>query len=313
MSHRYLYKISIYPTDIYMSHRYLYISHRYLYNRYLYNFHGTSVRKRHGQCPLRLDSHSTTHISETHRCTFHSCEDAEDVYRVATTRRNSLICRSFFAKELIIIGLFCGKRPLNIRHPMGLCHPVSKEPRLPRISAFLLYKSSKAYYGVATNSRLLKIIGLFCKRALKRDYILQKKPMFLTSALIVRRRVRCEELIIGLLIIELFGSNDANYRALLIQRLLRISALLLYKRFKAHYHSKSATGWRRCVGCLKLHVSFRKRATNNRALWRKMTCKDKASVSNPTDASFGCVCVCVCARACVCVCVCVHICIHVYT
>jgi len=31
------------------------------------------------------------------------------------------------------------------------------------------------------------------------------------------------------------------------------------------------TGWRRCIGCLKLQVSFRKRATDCRALSRKMT------------------------------------------
>ena len=36
------------------------------------------------------------------------------------------------------------------------------------------------------------------------------------------------------------------------------------------------TGWRRPIGCLKLQVNFRKRATNYRALLRKMTYKDKA-------------------------------------
>ena len=37
------------------------------------------------------------------------------------------------------------------------------------------------------------------------------------------------------------------------------------------------TGWRRPIGCLKLQVIFRKRATNYRALLRKITYKDKAS------------------------------------
>jgi len=37
------------------------------------------------------------------------------------------------------------------------------------------------------------------------------------------------------------------------------------------------TGWRRPIGCLKLQFIFRKRATNYRALLRKMTYKDKAS------------------------------------
>jgi len=38
-----------------------------------------------------------------------------------------------------------------------------------------------------------------------------------------------------------------------------------------------ATGWRRPIGCLKLQVIFRKRATNYRALLRKATYKDKTS------------------------------------
>jgi len=37
------------------------------------------------------------------------------------------------------------------------------------------------------------------------------------------------------------------------------------------------TGWRRHIGCLKLQVIFRNRATNHRALLRKMTYKNKAS------------------------------------
>jgi len=32
---------------------------------------------------------------------------------------------SLFAKEPLIIGLFCGKWPLKIRHPMGLHHPIA--------------------------------------------------------------------------------------------------------------------------------------------------------------------------------------------
>ena len=40
-------------------------------------------------------------------------------------------------------------------------------------------------YGVATISRLLKIIGLFCKRALLKRLILQKRPRLLRSLLIL--------------------------------------------------------------------------------------------------------------------------------
>jgi len=39
----------------------------------------------------------------------------------------------------------------------------------------------------------------------------------------------------------------------------------------------STTGWPRLIACLKLQVIFRKRATNYRALLRKMTCEDNAS------------------------------------
>ena len=37
------------------------------------------------------------------------------------------------------------------------------------------------------------------------------------------------------------------------------------------------TGWQRLIGCLKLQVIFRKRATNYRALLWEMTYEDKAS------------------------------------
>ena len=46
-----------------------------------------------------------------------------------------------------------------------------------------------------------------------------------------------------------------------------------------------STGWRRLMGCLKLQVLFRKRATNHRALLLKMTYKDKA----PDDSTTPCI------------------------
>jgi len=42
------------------------------------------------------------------------------------------------------------------------------------------------------------------------------------------------------------------------------------------------TGWRRPIGCRNLQIIFRKRATNYRALLRKMTYKDKASYGSRT-------------------------------
>jgi len=55
-------------------------------------------------------------------------------------------------------------------------------------------------------------------------------------------------------------------------------------------------GWPRLIECLTLQGIFRKRATNYRALLRKMTSKDKASYgSSPPSVCVWCVCVwCVC-------------------
>ena len=43
------------------------------------------------------------------------------------------------------------------------------------------------------------------------------------------------------------------------------------------WHDSKHTGWQNLIGCLKLQVFFRKRATNYRALLQKMTYTDKAS------------------------------------
>ena len=45
------------------------------------------------------------------------------------------------------------------------------------------------------------------------------------------------------------------------------------------------TGWRGPLGCHKLQVIFRKRATKYRAHLRKMTCKDKASYGSSPSCS----------------------------
>jgi len=61
---------------------------------------------------------------------FSALQGGEDTY-------DALSCRSFFAKEPLIIGLFCGKWPVKIRHPMGLRHPV------PRHVYIHVHRSSK--------------------------------------------------------------------------------------------------------------------------------------------------------------------------
>jgi len=45
------------------------------------------------------------------------------------------------------------------------------------------------------------------------------------------------------------------------------------------------TGWRRPIGCLKLQVIFRQRATNYRALLQKMTYKDEVSYGSSPPCS----------------------------
>jgi len=49
---------------------------------------------------------------------------------------------------------------------------------------------------------------------------------------------------------------------------------MMYTRM--YEYARQATGWRRLIGCLKLHVIFRTRAANCRALLRKTTYEDKA-------------------------------------
>jgi len=48
-----------------------------------------------------------------------------------------------------------------------------------------------------------------------------------------------------------------------------------------------STGWRRPIGCLKLQVIVRKRATNHRALLWKTTYKDEASYASSPPCSKG--------------------------
>jgi len=48
---------------------------------------------------------------------------------------------------------------------------------------------------------------------------------------------------------------------------------------------KAATGWWDPIECLEVQVSFRKRATNHRALLQKMTYKDEASYASSPPCS----------------------------
>jgi len=64
-----------------------------------------------------------------------------------------LICRSFFSKEPLIIGLFCGKWPVKIRHAMGL--------RLPVHVSLCLYMY--AYTQITLNEEAARAHYTYCK------------------------------------------------------------------------------------------------------------------------------------------------------
>ena len=53
------------------------------------------------------------------------------------------------------------------------------------------------------------------------------------------------------------------------------SKLALPAKLKDRVEESQITSWQRCIGCLNLQVSFRKRATNHRAHLRKTICKEK--------------------------------------
>ena len=71
------------------------------------------------------NTRNTLHYTTTHCNTSEALQ--HNVFQCALGWRrcmNALNCRSLFAKEPLIIGLFCGKWPMKMRHPMTLRHSV---------------------------------------------------------------------------------------------------------------------------------------------------------------------------------------------
>ena len=62
-----------------------------------------------------------------------------DVLQSGEDPYDALSCRSFSAKEPLIIGLFCGEWPIKIRDPMGLRHPVRLVQTFRWISVYIYY------------------------------------------------------------------------------------------------------------------------------------------------------------------------------
>ena len=90
---------------------------------------------------------------------------------------------------------------------------------------------------------------------------------------------------------EFFGHTHINIVIINIHIRTCIRAYR-YKHTVTHVTAaRRVTGWRTCTGCRKLQVSFRKIATNFRALLRKMNCKYKASdTSSPPSVGVAIVC-----------------------
>ena len=74
--------------------------------------------------------------------------------------------------------------------------------------------------------------------------------------------------------------DEQHLRIDLFSRLIS-SALFIH----TFHDLLSSTGWRRCIGCLNSQVSFRKRATNHRALLQKMTYEAKGTYASSQPIS----------------------------
>ena len=58
---------------------------------------------------------------------------------------DALSCGSFLAKEPLIVGLFCGKWPMKIKHPVTLCHPVFMQGSFCKCALLTAFKNGVAH------------------------------------------------------------------------------------------------------------------------------------------------------------------------
>ena len=108
-------------------------------------------------------------------------------------------------------------------------------------------------YGAAMISRLLKILGLFC-------------------------RISC--LLQGSFAIKTYNLKVPTHRSHPIGAILFAAEYVYYT-----HNTESTTGWRRLIGSPKLQFIFHKRATKYRSRLRKMTYKDKGSYESSPPCS----------------------------
>jgi len=74
---------------------------------------------------------------------------------------DALSCKSFFVKELLIIGLFCEKRPVRTRHPMTLRHHVHR---------FLSFQTSPSRFYCLT-APVQKLLNVYVPHSLDKEWI----------------------------------------------------------------------------------------------------------------------------------------------
>ena len=91
-------------------------------------FHGTSYRAAKTHRMPSIAGHfckrATNYRALLHDTTNINSRPIYGILQGGEDPQGAFSCRSFFANEPQITGLFCGKWPVQIRHPMGLRYPV---------------------------------------------------------------------------------------------------------------------------------------------------------------------------------------------
>jgi len=87
------------------------------------------------QHTIHIIQHTIHIIQHTIHIIQHTTHIIQNTTQGGEDPSDALSCRSFSTKEPLIIGLFCRKWPIKIRHPMGLRHPV--------LSALYLFSIAK--------------------------------------------------------------------------------------------------------------------------------------------------------------------------
>jgi len=76
-----------------------------------------------------LNRHKSLAPTQPHYHKFaHTQKSPQNKVQGGEDPQDALSCRSFSAKEPLIVGLFCVKWPMKIRHPMNLHHPKHTNP-----------------------------------------------------------------------------------------------------------------------------------------------------------------------------------------